>query len=161
MANSSPSRAHGICRRIAVWLGEGAFATWSDCEFISKRARAVQSHRFRITRGTSESDHDLWQMVADLIPGEQICQLHHIRSHQQYADEDEWIQWARSGNDAADQAAEFALSTLPVHVQQLKRQAAHDIQQMNQAIGQIHQHMVRVAKLSVENKEKQIGAHRR
>ena len=90
--------------------------------------------------------------------GEQICQLHHIRSHQQYADEDEWIQWARSGNDAADQAAEFALSTLPVHVQQLKRQAAHDIQQMNQAIGQIHQHMVRVAKLSVENKEKQIGA---
>jgi hypothetical protein len=95
------------------------------------------------------SDHDLWAVVQDILPSEEQCRLHHIKSHQAYQDELAWIQWACSANDAADKLAEMAIDSLPVAVRQAQREAHASYAIMKSVITHVHHHIVRVAKLSV------------
>lgn len=98
-------------------------------------------------------DHDLWQIVQDLIPKPDICTLHHIKSHQSYAADEAWVQWACSANDAADQLAEFALQTLPPLVLQAQLEAKAQYVHDKLVVKHVHAHMIRVAKFAVTSKE--------
>ena len=122
-------------------------AIWSDCEFIIRRARAIQQGSLLIH--SAMSDHDLWAVVQEILPQEEQCQLYHIKSHQAYQDELEWIQWACSANDAADRLAEMAIDSLPSAVRLAQREAHASYATMKAVITHVHQHIVRVAKLSV------------
>jgi len=126
---------------------QSTFAIWSDCEFVIRRARAIQLGLIAIT--ASISDHDLWQLVQTLLPPEEICRLHHIKSHQMYQDSPAWIQWACSANDAADKLAEFAISALPAHILQSQAAASSSYRDIQCAVQFSHQHIVRVARLAV------------
>ena len=129
-------------------LTGATFAIWSDCETIIRRARSLQQGFLTIT--SAMSDHDLWQVAQALLPSEEICHLHHIKSHQVYHDEEAWIQWACTANDFADRMAELALKMLPMEVLQSQAAASQAYRQIRNAIKHVHRHMVRVARLSVE-----------
>ena len=63
------------------------FAIWSDCEYVVRKAKRIQQGRCMIHRMTRMTpNHDLWQMVVDMLPAESICQLNLFRSHQEYQD---------------------------------------------------------------------------
>jgi len=128
-----------------------SFAIWSDCEYIIKRARAIQKGVLHIS--PSMVDHDLWQLVNEMIPPQSRCALHHIKSHQSYGAEEEWIQWACSANDSADQLADFALRSLPEDVLRAQRLAKCQYVKDKQMIRHVHSHMIRVAKLSTSVKD--------
>ena len=127
-------------------------AIWSDCEFIIRRARAIQNGDLEVT--LAMTDHDLWLLVQQLLLPPDRCTLYHIRSHQAYQDEPAWIQWACSANDTADRLAEYALNSLPPHVLQMQRDASRSQKQMSEAVSHVHAHMVRVAKMSVSSNDK-------
>ena len=127
-------------------------AIWSDCEAIVRRARAIQKGLVQVH--PDMTDHDLWMVVQACIPTEEKCQLYHIKSHQEYQDEHAWVQWACSANDAADKLAEFALGALPQRILQCQKAASQKQQDMVFMVTHIHQHIVRVAKLSVADEMK-------
>ena len=127
-------------------------AIWSDCEIIVRRARALQQGLMQIH--SAMADHDLWQVVEAIIPAEELCQVYHIKSHQAYQDDLAWIQWACSANDAADKLAELAIDSLPSHVKQAQAAASASQAIMKTAVTHVHQHIVRVAKLSVAADDK-------
>ena len=123
------------------------FAIWSDCEVIVKRARRIQQGTFEVT--STCTDHDLWMIVQQIIPSPQICSLHHIKSHQTYAGEEAWLQWACSANDTADLQASWALEQLPAHVRDAQQKASKAVTMAQQVVQHVHAHMVRMAQLSV------------
>ena len=127
-------------------------AIWSDCEFIVRRAQAIQRGELEVT--IAMTDHDLWLIVQQYILPPDQCTLYHIRSHQAYQDEPAWIQWACSANDTADRLAEYALSALPAEVLKLQKDASQSQQRMLEAVMHVHAHMVRVAKASVSTNDK-------
>jgi hypothetical protein len=134
-----------------LWKAEGSTsAIWSDCEFIIKRARSIQTGSFEPQ--PTVADHDMWQVVARLLPPAEVCQLHHIRSHQVYHDSEAWVQWACSANDTADQTAMYALR-LPSAVLAAQQEAKHKYVHAKEVCYHVHQHIIRVAKLSVAQKE--------
>ena len=123
------------------------FAVWSDCEVIVKRARRIQNGTFEVT--STCTDHDLWGIVQDLMPPPHVCQLHHIKSHQNYAGDEAWIQWACSANDTADIQAAWALEQLLLEVRDFQSQASRAVANAREVVQAVHAHMVRVAQLSV------------
>ena len=124
-----------------------SFAVWSDCEVVITRARRIQQDDFQVTANCS--DHDLWTIVQQILPDAARCQLHHIKSHQHYADEEPWIQWACSANDMADAVAGAALAQLPDEVLRAQKAASEAVTQALAVIQHVHAHMVRVARQSV------------
>ena len=88
-------------------------------------------------------------MVQEHIPSVQWCRLHHIKSHQHYAGDETWIQWACSANDTADLQAAWALEQLPPVVLQAQQHASKAVLEAKQVVQHVHAHMVRVAQLSV------------
>ena len=123
------------------------FAVWSDCEVIVKRARRIQNGTFEVT--STCTDHDLWAIVQSHMPDETICQLHHIKSHQNYGSDEAWVQWACSANDMADTVASWAIDQLPSQVRQAQQQASVEVAKAKQVVKHVHDHMVRVAQLSI------------
>ena len=128
-------------------LQNTTFAVWSDCEVIIRRARRIQRGEFIVTSNCS--DHDLWTVVQLILPPVSVCTLHHIKSHQNYHDEEPWIQWACSANDMADMVAAQALTMLPPEVLQAQSAASQAVQKAKEVIFHVHAHMVRVARMSV------------
>ena len=137
--------------QFGVRFATTTFAIWSDCEYLIKRARAIQKGVLCVT--LSMPDHDMWQIVQDIIPTSELCELHHIKSHQSYGSEEAWVQWACSANDAADQMADFALHSLPQEILQAQRKAKLQYVQDKQVVKHVHSHMIRVAKMAVNLKE--------
>ena len=131
-------------------------AIWSDCEFIVRRAQALQQDLLEVS--VAITDHDLWAVVKAYLPPPEKCVIYHIKSHQAYQDEPAWLQWACSANDAADKLAEFAMSTLPSQILQLQKDASEAQGVMLQAVAHMHAHIVRVAKLSVAEGRQQTEA---
>ena len=123
------------------------FAVWSDCEVIVKRARRIQNGTFQVTSACT--DHDLWSIVQEVMPTPQVCQLHHIKSHQNYQCDEAWIQWACSANDTADLQATRALEHLPHTTLALQKIASLAVSSARDVVQHVHAHMVRVAQLSV------------
>lgn len=123
-----------------------AFAAWSDCEFVIKRARAIQHGLFAAS--TTTAAHDLWQIVQHILPDESRCRLHHIKSHQSYRDEEAW---ACSANEMSDHTAAMALACLPAPIRQAQLAAREAYVRNLTAIQQVHKRMVRVAKFWVES----------
>lgn len=126
-------------------------AVWSDCEFIIKRARAIQAGSFDIQPTTP--DHDMWTVVTQLMPPADVFTLHHIKSHQNYQDSDAWVQWACSANDMADQTALMALMSLPSDILEAQQQARSQYIRAREMCYHLHQHIIRVGRLSVAQKE--------
>ena len=108
--------------------------------------KAVRIQQRKLCLHRMMPDHDLWQLVADTLPPEPTCVIHHIRSHQTYQDADAWLQWACSANDFADSQAQLALEMLPTEVLKSQETASQVYQKAQKLVHQVHQHFVRVGK---------------
>eukprot|EP00438_Fugacium_kawagutii_P001377 Skav209295 [mRNA] locus=scaffold994:15616:25217:+ [translate_table: standard] len=91
-----------------------AVRIWCDNALVVRRFQAMQRGSFQVH--PSQADHDLWQLMHELLQQSHvdttICKVY---SHQTFG-EDELDNWAFAGNAAADMAAADALLQLPAHV---------------------------------------------
>ena len=127
------------------------FAIWSDCAHVISRAKQIQEGWFVVNNRIN--DHDLWQVVEDLLPDASVCQLHHIRSHQNYVEADPWLQWACSANDMADVVATEAFAHLPPGVLQAQVHAFQAFCTAKEVIKHVHAHFLRVAHFAISQVE--------
>ena len=123
---------------------------WCDNQLVVDRARLIQSQTFTVT--TLTSDHDLWQQVDELF---RIAQhrivIVKIGSHQDDTVASFWQSWAFKYNEAVDQLAEVALTTLPAEVLTAQQEASRAQKFQTKLKTELHAHFARVAMMSIHN----------
>lgn len=83
---------------------------WSDNQGVVTRAQSIQEGTCRVQ--SNMADHDLWQVLVELLDGMQQCEFQPIRSHQVIEDQPAWKQWAFMNNNHADAQANRAIAQL-------------------------------------------------
>eukprot|EP00438_Fugacium_kawagutii_P018309 Skav212458 [mRNA] locus=scaffold385:177937:193005:+ [translate_table: standard] len=119
-----------------------------DNQCVVTRVRRIQQGT--LTVHFAMTDSDLWFPISHAlrILGDQV-EIVKIDSHQDHDLADSWQQWAFRGNDTADRQAAQALNCLPTTVRDLSKQVATEWKDQRAVVQAWHEHLVRVAQLSI------------
>lgn len=125
---------------------------WCGNLYVVKTARRIL--RRQCVPHPLMPDHDLWEVIADLVDSSRQITFVHVGSHQSRQGIDEFLTWAFDNNDRADVlAGSFQWCTTTLLNAQVQASTAFKRRKSLKQVA--HKHYVRVAEYSVSHKAEQ------